>query len=1047
MRKITIVLLIIIGYCVKAQTNCASALPFCAGGVSGVTFPATTGTPATQAEQGPNYGCLGSQPNPAWYFLQISQTGSLNILIQGQATSPPGPGQDVDFICWGPFSSLAGICNSLTAANTIDCSYSASYTETLNIVNGVSGQYYMVLITNYANVPQNIIFTQFSGDGTTNCNLVAGNARICAGSSATIVATNSGSLTNPSYSMNPGGITNSTGSFVVSPSVTTNYSLYIHGTNSSSVAVTQTAASTVSVDPQPSVAPTVTNTTCTSTLNAFNLGLSFFPSTSPPSYTVSWASIPNGVGSNTQTALGGTNVSIPAGPYTATITSVGGCSTVANFTLNPVPAPAVISLLPLGNTFSITCYQPTINITAQIATNNYTWSNNGNAPFSGSLAAFTNTMTGTWTVLAVNAASSCTASQTLAIGINTLTPTSVLSPTFQNITCSLSSIATVTATASPSVNVTNIILSPQGGTFSAQSYTTTYLPGGVGVYTNCAVNDINGCSTCHTFSVVSSMGFPTYSVTSPDSFTLGCSSKSVATINIINSNTSPPGGPVSYTLIGPPTSASTPTGVLSGNSTYTVNVPGTWTVITKDNTSFCETRTPISILSNTLSPDLSVVVPRLILDCFVPKTTLIGQSTNTNVGYLWSFPGNPGTLQSDSVVVSSNSLAPTSSVIANYTLTITDNSSTCKSFSVVPMVQNLYPPVAGISATNPSLTCSTATIVLTNQSHTGIPPGSIFPTNAVVQGYIWDGPTPQEQGQVQTTYIAATTGVYTLTARDLNNGCFSTTTINIGDNRVYPSLNRPTAPDPFPLDCGVSSRTIAPFISGPTTGFTYTWTGPPGAAVSGASTSVLTASLPGIYKVLTTNTLNGCSASAEVSLVSGTLNGNFTASQDSGYAPLQVMFENSSSSTLGSANINSYWNFGNGTTSTSDTASTIFTQPGNYTVTLFVTKGACLDTVYHFIRVDIPSAMEVPNIFTPNGDNVNDLFFLKASNLKSITMQIFDRWGHVVFDTESTSGNVAWDGKTGSGKEASAGVYFYVIKATGSDGQTYNKKGTLTLVR
>ncbi|MBK6521148.1 MAG: hypothetical protein IPG08_01795 [Sphingobacteriaceae bacterium] len=65
----------------NAQTSCANAQPFCAGGTSGGTFPATVNGPA--AENGPNYGCLGTQPNPAWYFLQISQSGNLDILIQG----------------------------------------------------------------------------------------------------------------------------------------------------------------------------------------------------------------------------------------------------------------------------------------------------------------------------------------------------------------------------------------------------------------------------------------------------------------------------------------------------------------------------------------------------------------------------------------------------------------------------------------------------------------------------------------------------------------------------------------------------------------------------------------------------------------------------------------------------------------------------------------------------------------------------------------------------------------------------------------------------
>ena len=147
MKKIGILLFALLGYFMNAQTTCETAAPFCASGVSGVTFPATENSGSAQA--GPYYGCLGTVPNPSWYYLQVSTSGNLKILIQGQIVSPPGPGQDVDFICWGPFSSLAGICNSLTINNVVDCSYSNSFTETLTIPTGISGQYYLVLITNF----------------------------------------------------------------------------------------------------------------------------------------------------------------------------------------------------------------------------------------------------------------------------------------------------------------------------------------------------------------------------------------------------------------------------------------------------------------------------------------------------------------------------------------------------------------------------------------------------------------------------------------------------------------------------------------------------------------------------------------------------------------------------------------------------------------------------------------------------------------------------------------------------------------------------------
>jgi len=55
-------------------------------------------------------------------------------------------------------------------------------------------------------------------------------------------------------------------------------------------------------------------------------------------------------------------------------------------------------------------------------------------------------------------------------------------------------------------------------------------------------------------------------------------------------------------------------------------------------------------------------------------------------------------------------------------------------------------------------------------------------------------------------------------------------------------------------------------------------------------------------------------------------------------------------------------------------------------------------------------------VFTPNNDGTNDLFFVKAANLSEITVVIFDRWGHKVYELTSTTGNIEWDGKKSSGQ-------------------------------
>ncbi|GIV29305.1 MAG: hypothetical protein KatS3mg028_0371 [Bacteroidia bacterium] len=97
--------------------------------------------------------------------------------------------------------------------------------------------------------------------------------------------------------------------------------------------------------------------------------------------------------------------------------------------------------------------------------------------------------------------------------------------------------------------------------------------------------------------------------------------------------------------------------------------------------------------------------------------------------------------------------------------------------------------------------------------------------------------------------------------------------------------------------------------------------------------------------------------------------------------------------------------------------------------------------------MDIPSDLEVPNVFTPNGDGVNDYFILHTANLREIECIITDRWGVEMYNVKTDKGNIQWDGKTKAGKDAPTGTYFYVIKAKGLDDKDYEKKGYLTLLR
>jgi gliding motility-associated-like protein len=98
----------------------------------------------------------------------------------------------------------------------------------------------------------------------------------------------------------------------------------------------------------------------------------------------------------------------------------------------------------------------------------------------------------------------------------------------------------------------------------------------------------------------------------------------------------------------------------------------------------------------------------------------------------------------------------------------------------------------------------------------------------------------------------------------------------------------------------------------------------------------------------------------------------------------------------------------------------------------------------------------IPNIFSPNGDKVNDTFFLYepgkegeniSNRLKTLEILIYNRWGNLVFESSGTQ-DALWDGRNNGGNVCSQGVYFYIIRYSAECNGTFSgeRTGTITLV-
>lgn len=121
---------------------------------------------------------------------------------------------------------------------------------------------------------------------------------------------------------------------------------------------------------------------------------------------------------------------------------------------------------------------------------------------------------------------------------------------------------------------------------------------------------------------------------------------------------------------------------------------------------------------------------------------------------------------------------------------------------------------------------------------------------------------------------------------------------------------------------------------------------------------------------------------------------------------------------------------------------------GEYVITATNMDG-CIARDSFNVMVDKQALFFIPNIFTPNDDGLNDVFFMSSykSSVQVIDdFYVYDRWGNIAYEAHEISGNdlnVGWN----PDRNATDGVYTYVIRTTLIDGSVHHLTGNLTLIR
>jgi gliding motility-associated-like protein len=91
--------------------------------------------------------------------------------------------------------------------------------------------------------------------------------------------------------------------------------------------------------------------------------------------------------------------------------------------------------------------------------------------------------------------------------------------------------------------------------------------------------------------------------------------------------------------------------------------------------------------------------------------------------------------------------------------------------------------------------------------------------------------------------------------------------------------------------------------------------------------------------------------------------------------------------------------------------------------------------------VNAQTGVAIPNVFTPNNDNVNDEFVIKPNGITvtDYNIKIYNRWGSLMFSSQNI--NISWDGRTTAGVKVSEGIYYYIISLNNTE-----YKGELSLI-
>lgn len=521
----------------------------------------------------------------------------------------------------------------------------------------------------------------------------------------------------------------------------------------------------------------------------------------------------------------------------------------------------------------------------------------------------------------------------------------------------------------------------------------------------------NGCTFVESITI--QVYAPPVAVISNTIFTLTCDNQGMLVLNGSNSTGS---GVLSYQW-------TTPNGLIIGatnQSTATAGSAGQYFLRVTSAPGMCEDVVSITLIEDTGLPDADAGADGLI-NCDITSVVLGGNSSSgPSITYAWS-ASNGGVIGSDPTDRTITALAG-----GTYTISVTDQDNGCTATDDVMVIVDTAQP-SGMLSVGGILNCE---MVSTTVSATVSPPGLYIYQWATSNGQILSG-------NGTAAIVVDRAGVYTLSVTSVANGCSDIISTEVfADPEVIGGLQVLIDYPECPGD--QDGKILIVEVIGGMSPFTFAWN-------NQTSASGLLSLAPGTYTVTVTDA-NGCLFTETFVLPE-----SVEMDPDIG---IDLLHQFGETVTIGltvtdpSVIADIAWGGLAPACAGCYLISFDAELTGNVIVTVTDING-CVESDTLRLTVEKNRNVYIPNVFSPNGDGINDVFNITGKLLTRIEyLRIFDRWGNLLYDQPPTpaGGSKGWDG-TYAGKHLHPGVYVYSTVLVHSDGFEELLTGTVTLLR